>query len=58
MENIQKSKRRRMQKENDTKNYEPMTTPGFLVRFKLPEPADKELVKRIKEKITDKNGSY
>lgn len=47
-----------MQKENDTKNYEPMTTPGFLVHFKLPEPADKELVKRIKEKITDKDGKY
>lgn len=47
-----------MQKENDTKNYEPMTTPGFLVRFNLPEAADKELVKRIKEKITDKDDKH
>ena len=45
-----------MQKENDTKNYEPIRGPGFLVHFKIPEPADKELVKRIKEKITEKDG--
>ena len=42
-----------MQKVNDTEKYEPIHGPGFMVQFHIPEPADKELVKRIKEKISD-----
>lgn len=42
-----------MQKENATKNYEPMRGPGFMVYFNLPEPSKKEPVKKIKEKISD-----
>ena len=52
-----------MIKENDIDNvwpgeeqYEPLRGPGFVVNFKLPEPADKELVERIRNKIKDKNG--
>jgi len=29
-----------------------------MIKFSIPELADKGLVKRIKEKITDKNGKY
>jgi hypothetical protein len=47
-----------MKRENDTKIYEPIHGPGFMIKFNIPEPADKGLVKRIKEKITDKNGKY
>lgn len=36
--------------------YEPLRGPGWVVRFKLPEPADKELVERIKDKMKVKNG--
>lgn len=42
-----------MQRGNDIKDYEPIRGPGFMVQFHIPEPADKELVKRIKEKISD-----
>lgn len=51
-----------MTKENDiekilsTEHYEPLHGPGFFVRFNIPEPADKELVERIRNKIKDKNG--
>ena len=53
MENTPKNKERKMQKVNDTEKYEPMNGPGFMIKFNIPEPADKELVKRIKEKISD-----
>ena len=33
--------------------FEFHSTLGWVVHFKLPEPADKELVKRIKEKISN-----
>lgn len=36
--------------------YEPLRGPGWVVRFKLPEPVDEGLVKRIKDKIKDKDG--
>ena len=42
-----------MQKENATKNYEPIRGPGFMVHFNLPKLSEKELVKKIKEKISD-----
>ena len=48
-----------MQRENDIKDFneygifEFHSTPGWMVRFELPEPVDKELVERIKEKISD-----
>lgn len=52
-----------MTKENDIdkilsgeEKYEPLRGPGWVVRFELPEPADKELVERIKDKIKAKNG--
>ena len=35
--------------------YEPLRGPGWMVKFKLPEPVDKELVERISNKIKDKN---
>lgn len=36
--------------------YEPLRGPGWMVKFKLPEPVGKELVERISNKIKDKNG--
>ena len=35
-----------------------MTIHWFLANFKIPEQINKGLVKRIKEKLTDKNGEY
>lgn len=43
-----------MTKQDDIREFH--STPGFLIRFKLPEPADKQLVERIKNKIKDKDG--
>lgn len=42
-----------MQRENDIKVYEPIRGPGFTVKFNIPEPTDKEFVKRIKEKFSN-----
>jgi hypothetical protein len=42
-----------MQRGNDIKDYQPLHGPGFMIKFNIPEPADKELVKRIKKKISN-----
>ena len=33
--------------------FEFHSTPGWVVHFELPEPVDKELVKKIKERISN-----
>lgn len=48
-----------MTRRDDTdRKYEPMHGPGFAIRFKFPQPADKGLVERIKHKIQHKDGKY
>lgn len=42
-----------MRRGNDIKDYEPIRGPGFTIKFHIPEPVNKEFVKRIKEKISD-----
>ena len=45
-----------MTKQDDIREFH--STPGFLIRFKLPEPADKHLVERIKKKIIQKDANH
>ena len=53
MENIPRNRTRKMIKQDDIREFR--STPGFLIRFNLPEPIDKHLVERIKNKIKQKD---